>query len=119
MNEHDQIQVDVRGNVTVVMLRGQFTGGEETDAMQHIVTSSGAGVSVLVVIDLADVTYVNSSFMSSLLASQSNVSRRGGVLVLSRVPDILQRIFEVTRLNNVFRSFVSIDEAVDSLTTEQ
>lgn len=118
MNEHDQIQVDVRENVTVVMLRGQFTGGEETDAMQHIVTSSDAGVSSHFVIDLADVTYVNSSFMSSLLASQSNVSRRGGVLVLSGVPRSLQRIFEVTRLNNVVRSFPSIDEAIGSLTIE-
>lgn len=118
MNEHEQIQVDVRGNVAVVTLRGQFTGGEETDTMQHIVTTLQAGVSMLVVIDLADVTYVNSSFISSLLASQSNVSRRGGALVLSRVPEGLQRIFDVTRLSNVFRSFHSVDEAVGLLITE-
>jgi len=118
MNDHDQIRVDVHQNHATVHLTGQFTGGEETDTMQRIVTSSHDGAPLNVILDFMDVTYVNSSFMSALLASQSNVSRRGGQLVLCRVPETLQRIFTVTRLNNVFRTFLTVEEAERSFTTE-
>lgn len=98
----------------MVRLRGQFTGGEETDAMQRIVTSSDHERPRNIVLDLEHVSYVNSSFISALLASQSNIGRRGGHLVLTHMPESLQRIFAVTRLNNVFRTFLTVDEAVSS-----
>ena len=115
MNDHDQIRVDTHTKHIVVYLRGQFTGGEETDTMQRIITSPSSGETKQVILDLAEVTYVNSSFMSALLASQSNLSRRGGSLVLTAVPETLQRIFAVTRLNNVFQSHLSVGEAERSL----
>lgn len=117
MNDHDQIDVETHSGYTVVRLRGQFTGGEETDTMQRIVTSSDPERPRNIVLDLENVTYVNSSFISALLASQSNVGRRGGHLVLTHMPESLQRIFTVTRLNNVFRTFLTVDEAVSSFSS--
>ncbi len=114
MNDHDQINVESHLGYAVVRLRGQFTGGEETDAMQRIVTSSDPEGPRNIVLDLKNVSYVNSSFMSALLASQSNIGRRGGHLVLTHMPESLQRIFTVTRLNNVFRIFLTVDEAVNT-----
>lgn len=114
MYDHDQISVEDHAKYTVVRLRGQFTGGEETDTMQRIVTSSVPGRPRNIVLDLQNVSYVNSSFMSALLASQSNIGRRGGHLVLVHMPESLQRIFTVTRLNNVFRTFLTVDDAVSS-----
>lgn len=118
MNDHEQISVELHATHTVIGLSGQFTGGEETDTMQRIITSSSTQQSLNVVLNLDDVSYVNSSFMSALLASQSNLSRRGGHLVLCHVPETLQKIFAVTRLNNVFRTFHTVDEAVRSFSTE-
>ena len=114
MNDHDQISVVRHSTYSVICLNGQFTGGEETDTMQRIIISSPADHVRNVVLDLADVTYVNSSFMSALLASQSNLSRRGGQLVLCHVPETLQKIFTVTRLNSVFRTFLTVDDAATS-----
>lgn len=119
MIEHEQINVDTHPNYVVVHLRGQFTGGEETDTMQRVITSAHVDGPLHVILELTDVTYVNSSFMSALLASQSNVSRRGGSLVMCHLPESLQRIFTVTRLNNVFRTFLNADEAARSFSTEQ
>lgn len=118
MNDHEQISVDAHSDHVVVHLRGQFTGGEETDTMQRVITSAHVDGPLHVILELSEVSYVNSSFMSALLASQSNVSRRGGSMVMCHVPESLQRIFTVTRLNNVFRIFLSVDEAARSFTTE-
>jgi anti-sigma B factor antagonist len=118
MNDHEQISVDIHSDYVVVHLRGQFTGGEETDTMQRVITFDHVDGSLHVILELSAVTYVNSSFMSALLASQSNVSRRGGSLVMCHVPESLQRIFTVTRLSNVFRTFLTVDEAARSFTTE-
>lgn len=114
MNDHDQISVEDHVGFSVIRLRGQFTGGEETDTMQRIITSSDPERPRNIVLELERVSYVNSSFMSALLASQSNISRRGGHLVLTQMPESLQRIFTVTRLNNVFRIFLTVEEAVNS-----
>ncbi len=109
--EHEQIEQRNDGQDIVVALSGQFTGGEETEAAQRALQSAGGEASRRVVVDMAAVTYVNSSFIGALLAAHTSISRTGGTIVLHNVPPTVAEILRVTRLDLVFETINTISDS--------
>jgi anti-anti-sigma factor len=58
------------------------------------------GVRTLV-LDLADVGFVDSSGLGALVTLHRHVEARGGRFVLRSVPPPVQRLFEITRLDDL------------------
>ncbi|MCX6139810.1 MAG: STAS domain-containing protein [Candidatus Kapabacteria bacterium] len=112
MTENEQISEKMVGEVLVVILSGQYTGGEEFDAFQDSLQRAVSKGIQRVVVDLGRVTYTNSSFVGGLLAAHTSLSRKGGEIFLCDVPEALLKILQVTRLDNVFEMYASVDEAL-------
>lgn len=112
MMNNQQISERTVGNDLVVTLSGQFTGGEESEEFQGLLQQAIKNSGRVVVVDVANVTYINSSFIGGLLAAHTSISRRGGSIVLAAVPEVLQQILRVTKLDNVFDIYASVDEAL-------
>ncbi len=55
-----------------------------------------------IVIDLRGLRFLDSTGLSALLASHRSARERGCELTLTRAPDAVQRIFEVTGLESEF-----------------
>ena len=119
MTENEQITERLVGETLIVALSGQFTGGEESEAFQTVLQRALVNGSKTVVVDLERVAYINSSFIGGLLAAHTSISRKGGAIVLCNVPEALQQILHVTRLDNVFDSYSSVDEALDAHNNDQ
>ena len=66
-------------------------------------------------IDLSDVSYIDSSGLAVLLNGMQNVEAYGGKLFLVGPSDSVRAIFETSKLDQVFRIVPSVDaaEAVD------
>lgn len=58
-----------------------------------------------VVVDLAQVTYIDSSGLAVLIEAMQNVGRYGGSFALAGLQDGVRPIFEIARLDQVFRIF--------------
>jgi anti-anti-sigma factor len=114
------IHVDVVHRVAVVRLAGQFVGGDETDEARVVLESAGKGLidgntpSVInqVVVDMAEVTFVNSSFLGALLAAHASNKRYGILLVVAAVPETLEHLFSITKLDAVLQMYPSVDAAL-------
>lgn len=65
-----------------------------------------------VMVDLAKVTYIDSSGIAELLNGMRAVEFYGGKLYLVAMSDALRLIFETSKLSEVFRIVPSIDAAV-------
>ncbi len=109
-------QIDVRdeGTITIVSLNGQFIGGEETDALRDVFVGLTKRERPYVIVDLADVSYLNSSFISALLAAHAALARRGGVIALAGMNGTIGQIFAVTKLELVFPLFPTVEVAKSS-----
>ena len=118
MAENEQISERTVGEVLIVTLSGQFTGGEEFEAFQETLQRSTKDGIRKVVVDLEFVTYTNSSFIGGLLAAHTSISRKGGAIVLCNVPEALLKILQVTRLDHVFEMYASVDEALNETNNE-
>jgi anti-sigma B factor antagonist len=67
-----------------------------------------------VIIDLSDVTFIDSSGLGALIGSLK-VMNDDGELVLCGARDSVAGMFKLTRMNKVFRMFHSVEDAVSAL----
>lgn len=64
------------------------------------------------VVDLSRVTYIDSSGLAVLIEAMQNVAQYGGSFALAGLQDGVRPIFEIARLDQVFRIFEDVDAAL-------
>ena len=94
--------LDVTGEIDV------YTAPQFKDAVNGIIA---AGQKHLVV-NMTDVTYMDSSGFGALLSATRRLRPQGGTVNLVKVSSAIDRILRITRLNTVFATYDSIDEAL-------
>ncbi len=62
-------------------------------------------------VDLSHVTYVDSSGLAVLIEAMQNLENQGGQLSLFGIQDSVRSIFEIARLDQVFRIFPDLAAA--------
>ncbi len=67
------------------------------------------------IVDLAKVEYMDSSFIGALVAGLKHVLSHGGEMVLVNIQKDVLALFELTRLDKVFKISDSINEAISQL----
>jgi anti-sigma B factor antagonist len=63
------------------------------------------------VVDLSRVTYIDSSGLAVLIEAMQNVAAYGGKFALAGLQEGVRPIFEIARLDQVFRIFPDVDAA--------
>jgi anti-anti-sigma factor len=79
----------------VVALRGELDVSTRHQLASHAAGSPGA----LVVFDLSQLTFIDSSGLGAVHAARQQAITRGGTLVVSRPTPMVQRVFEITGLD--------------------
>ena len=64
----------------------------------------------IVLIDLEEVTFMDSSGLSSLVAAQRIVRTSQGKLYLCTINEQVKMVFELTRMDRVFETFANIND---------
>jgi anti-sigma B factor antagonist len=64
------------------------------------------------VVDLTAVTYLDSSGLAVLIESMQNTEEYGGKFALAGLQENVRTIFEIARLDQVFRIFPDVDAAL-------
>lgn len=102
------------GAVTIVDVTGKLVQGEAGDALRDKVGSllqQGRGQ---IVVNLGDVSYMDSSGLGTLVSAYATASRQGGALKLLNLTKRLQDLLVITKLLNVFECFDDEAAAVNS-----
>ncbi len=102
------------GDVTVITLSGKLMGGPDAEAVRELIKGSLDAGSKKLLIDLGDVSWVNSTGLGILIASHVTVTNAGGSIKLSRVSKRIHQIFMVTKLHTVFDTYDSVEQALAS-----
>lgn len=66
----------------------------------------------MIVVDLAQVSYIDSSGLAALIEAMQNVEGYGGKFALAGLQEAVRPIFEIARLDQVFRIFPDADAAL-------
>ncbi len=109
-----KIKTSERYGAVVIELKGNVMGGDDTKTFNeqlHKLLDEGKKN---VVIDLADVKFMNSSGLGMLIGGLTTVKKADGQLKLARVTDKIESLLIITKLITIFESFDSVEEAVKS-----
>ena len=100
--------------VSVEALEGRIVLGEESNALREKVKSLLASGQKKLVLNMDNVTYIDSSGLGTLVASHTSARAQGAALKISNLGSKFQEILQVTKLLTVFDVYDSESAAVAS-----
>ncbi|MEP6761120.1 MAG: STAS domain-containing protein [Sporichthyaceae bacterium] len=108
-----QVSTARRGSFTVVTVAGDVDLDTAGSLSDEVATATHEETPHLV-IDLGGVTFLDSSGLKVLVATNKRTEQAGGSMVLVAVPRVVMRVLTVTALDRVFAIYDTVDDVVRS-----
>ena len=102
------------GDVMILDLKGKITLGEGDELLKDKVNSIVSQGRRKIVLNLAEVPYLDSAGLGEVVRAYTTVSRQGGSLKLLNLTKRITDLLSITKLLTMFDTFDSEDEAVRS-----
>jgi anti-sigma B factor antagonist len=99
--------------VFVVYLSGAILFGEESASLRNLVKDL-LSKSSQIVLDLGDVTYIDSGGLGTLVALYASARKIGGDIRLARVGRRANEVLQITKLVTLFEVFDKTENAITS-----
>jgi len=104
------------GDVTVIDAAGRITLGEGSSTFRDTVRDHIAKGNKKLLINLAEVSYIDSSGIGELVTAFTTVTNNGGQLKLLNLTHRVRDLLQITKLYTVFEVFSDEAEGVRSFT---
>ena len=102
------------GGVAVVWLDGRVVLGEETGLLRDKVKSLIAEGSKMVVLNMNNVTLIDSAGLGALVAAYTSTKSGGASLRLCHLGTKFNELLQITRLITIFEVYKTQEEAINS-----
>jgi anti-sigma B factor antagonist len=102
------------GDVVVLDVKGRVTLGEGDELLKDKVNSLLNQGKNKIVLNLAEVPYVDSAGLGEIVRTYTTVSRQGGSLKLLNLTKRITDLLSITKLLTVFETFDAENDAVRS-----
>ena len=103
-----------KGDVMIVDASGRLTLGEGTSSLRKRMRELVEGGSRRIVLNMADITYIDSSGLGELVAAYTTLTRARGELKLLNLAKRVHDLLKITKLYTVFETFEDEASAADS-----
>jgi anti-sigma B factor antagonist len=90
------------GAVTVVDIRGQIVLGEESAALRNLISDLLGKGYKKILLNLAEVHYIDSTGLGSLVGAFTSVRKQNGDLKLLNLTNKVENVMQITKLYTVF-----------------
>jgi anti-sigma B factor antagonist len=101
-------------DITILDIKGKITLGSGDiilrDRIQQLLTQKAKKI----IINLVDVTYVDSSGIGELVSCHTSVTKAKGKLVLLNMTHKIKDLLQITQLIKVFDNYIDEEEAINS-----
>jgi anti-sigma B factor antagonist len=111
-----KMETDISGDVIILYCAGRLVFGDETAAFRERIRNILLGTQQIVV-NLSGIEYIDSGGLGTLVGTLASTRNRHGEIKLVRPNQRVAELLQRTRLNTVFKSYESDDEAVAAFRT--
>jgi anti-sigma B factor antagonist len=102
------------GDVLVLNLTGPITLGPGTREFRQLITETLESGRKNILLNMAEVYYIDSSGLGELVAAYTAATRRGGKLKLMKLTQRVQDVVQLTKVYRIFEVFDDESSAVRS-----
>ncbi len=96
------IEVRTVGDIKILDPRGKITLGEGTSVIRNSVRDILDNGGRKIILNLAEVNYIDSAGVGELMSSYTSVANRGGKLKLLNLTKKLNEVLAITKLLTIF-----------------
>jgi anti-sigma B factor antagonist len=102
------------GDVAIVDLHGKITLGENTGVLREEMRSLLAQGTKNILLNMADVGYVDSAGLGELVGAYTTATNQGGTVKLLHMQGKMKDLMQITKLYTIFSSFDNEQAALAS-----
>lgn len=102
------------GDVAIVDLNGKITLGENTGILRDELRSLLAQGNKHIVLNMGDVTYVDSAGLGELVGAYTTATNQGGAVKLLNLQGKMKDLMQITKLHTIFPAYDNEEAAVAS-----
>jgi len=110
------VKTRIIDNVVVLDLSGRLTAGDAVMQLHKTLGSHLDSLDRKFVLNLKDVSYVDSSGLGELVWAYTSVRNKGGQVKLLNLTARVQDLLQITKLLTVFDTYDNESRAISSLT---
>jgi len=100
--------------VFVLHLQGPITLGKATEKFRSLIQEALDGGKKNILLNMAEVFYIDSSGLGELVAAYTTATRRGGKLKLMKLTQRVQDVVQLTKVYRIFEVYSDEDTAIRS-----
>ena len=104
------VKSETRSGITILRLSGDLDSRSAIQDVPGVPDMTENGMRL--VLDLADVPFVNSGGVSELVQLVAAANTRGGRVVLANLSPFFERVLQTTQLDRFFTVGANLDEAI-------
>jgi len=108
-----KIEESLKDGIVILTIKGKMTDPNVTDLHEKIKQLIDNDIKK-VVIDLGKIKWINSRGLGVLIASHTSMINGGGALHIARAGEKINSILMITKLNTIFKTFDTIEEAIQA-----
>ena len=111
------MKIDVRtiGDAKILDCSGKITLGEGTMSIRNTVRDLLNSGSRKIILNLAEITYIDSAGIGELVSTYTTVVNNGGRLKLLNLTKKIHQLLTITKLLTVFETFDNEEAALESI----
>ena len=107
-------KIKIVDDVAVIILKGKLMGGPETEECHRQIKEAISQGINKAAIDLSGAEWINSLGMGMLMACYVSLANKGGELRLAGETEKTKSLLHMTKLNTIFKSYETVEQAVRS-----
>jgi anti-sigma B factor antagonist len=109
-----QINERIVADITILDLDGKLTGGDSAQRLHDKIESLIFQQRTSVIVNLAQVSYIDSGGLGQLVSAYTSFGKAGGRLTLTNLNARSNDLLQITKLVTVFETFETEEAAVQS-----
>lgn len=109
------IQIRETAQAAILDLNGRVTLGDGLSELRDSIREALSGNQKNIILNLAEVSYIDSSGLGQLIGSYATVTARGGKMKLVGLQKKVTDLMQITKLLTVFETYPTEQAALASL----
>jgi anti-sigma B factor antagonist len=105
------------GEVTLIEAAGRIVLGDSGATLRAMIQEHAARGRTKLLLNLADISYIDSSGVGELVSAFTTIARQGGTLKLLNLSKRVQDLLQMTKLYTVFEVYDNKDKALRSFSS--
>ena len=102
------------GDVTLIEATGRITLGENVVSLRNQIHELAEGGRLKIILNLAQIAYIDSSGLGELVSAYATVKNRGGSIKLLHLTSRVRDLLQITKLSTLFEVFDDETKALAS-----